>query len=68
MTTGYLSLYPTPTKAPILQTDSESVPDNESDKNPFYHFYEWVFFVYCCFPQLEEREKAAYYSRALRAG
>ena len=43
MTTGYLSLYPTPTKAPILQTDSESVPDNESDKNPFYHFYEWVF-------------------------
>ena len=45
MTTGYLSLYPTPTKAPILQTDSDSVPDNESDKNPFYHFYEWGFLL-----------------------
>lgn len=64
MTTGFLCVYRTPTQTPILQTDSAAVRDDESGKNPFYHFYEWVFFS----PQLEEREKAGYYSRALRAG
>ena len=44
MTTGFLCVYRTPTQTPILLTDSASVRDDESDKNPFYHFYEFFFF------------------------